>query len=168
MTIDRPSRDSILMSSAALWALRSTCSRAQVGVVIATMDYRPLVSGYNGAPSGMVHCTHECTCKTAPWEHEEILRILPGRHHPSCKTVQPCLVSVHGEANAIAYAAKEGVRVNCSQLFTTVAPCHNCAMLIINSGIRRVMYERPHRDMSGVKLLDSAAVEVVAYEHEAK
>lgn len=163
MIIDkRPSRDTILMRQACLWALRSTCSRAHVGVVIASSDYRPLVSGYNGAPAGMPHCDHTCKCKYSP---SDLLHGPLGIHTVSCPADKPCLISVHGEANAIAYAAREGVLVNKSQLFTTVAPCYPCAQLIINAGITRVVYQADHRDMRGVHLLNVASVEVIKYEH---
>lgn len=154
MKDERPSRDTILMSEAALWALRSTCSRAQVGVVIATDDYRPLVSGYNGAPRGMPHCDHTCQCGGKG-----------SRHWPSCQADKPCIVSVHAEANAIAYAAKNGVKIEDAQLFTTVAPCYVCAQLIINTDIIRVVYQAPHRDMRGVDLLRTAGLLVVEYQH---
>lgn len=162
MIAERPSRDSILMSNASLWALRSTCSRAQVGVVIATSDYRTLANGYNGAPSGMPHCDHTCDCKYQVTGME--FPILG--HRSTCKSMPPCKVSVHGEANAIAYAARNGVAIGQSQLFTTVAPCYACAQLIINAGIVRVLFDNRHRDMTGVDLLDNAGVEVVKYEHE--
>jgi len=132
-----------------------------VGVVVAKRDARILITGYNGAPAGMVHCSHECTCKTAYILPDQ--DVWPGQHLGSCKMVQPCLISVHGEANAVAYAAKHGVGLQDSQLFTTVSPCSNCAMLIINAGIYRVVYDFAHRDMSGVNLLLSAGVEVVKY-----
>lgn len=163
MKVPRPGRDHVLMASAGLWALRSTCSRAQVGVVVAKRDARILISGYNGAPAGMPHCSHECTCKTAYVPPEDWA--WPTDHRPSCKTVQPCMDSVHGEANAIAYAARHGVELNDSQLFTTVSPCLSCSMLIINTGIYRVVYDRRHRETRGLDLLASAGVEVVAYEH---
>lgn len=159
----RPSRDEILMREASLWALRSTCSRAQVGVVIATIDYRPLVSGYNGAPATMPHCEHRCTCMYRQVQtQDEVLG-----HYPGCPANSPCVVSVHGEANAIAYAAKNGVKIHDAQLFTTVAPCYNCSQLIINAGISRVVYQANHRDMRGVELLELAALEVIKYGYEA-
>jgi dCMP deaminase len=160
MSQQRPSRDSILISNATLWALRSTCSRAQVGVVIATSDYRTLANGYNGAPAGMPHCDHACKCALL------VLNDPLGIHSSRCPAYNPCKVSVHGEANAIAYAARNGVAIGQSQLFTTVAPCYPCSQLIINAGIVRVIFAALHRDMSGVELLRHARVEVVQYEHE--
>ena len=176
MTFDgRPSRDHILIDSAALWALRSTCSRAQVGVVIASSDYRPLVSGYNGAPAGMKHCQHICTCGRDEQKRRTITQMyFPGEtpsmwvdpgHADNCLGQKPCEISVHAEANAIAYAARYGAPIEGGQLFTTVAPCWNCSMLIISAGITRVVFANEHRDMSGVDLLDKVSVEVVKYGH---
>jgi len=156
MMSQRPSRDHILINSAALYALRSTCSRAQVGVIIATAEYRPLVSGYNGAPAGMTHCDHECKCP-AKDSH------LHNAHSAYCPATKPCTISVHAEANAISYAARYGVRVESGQLFTTTAPCPNCSMLILSAGIERVVFRDDHRDMAGVDLLDKGGVEVVKW-----
>lgn len=156
---DRPTTDQVLMESARLWATRSTCSRARVGVVIGTIHGRTLSSGYNGAPAGMTHCDHTCECRVSIGKQEE--------HTPFCPAVQPCLIAVHAEANAIAFAARYGTRLERSRLYSTVAPCVNCAMLIINAGIYQVFYLSDHRDMGGVELLDRAGVEVVAYRHDA-
>lgn len=171
MIDDRPSRDSILIDQAALYALRSTCSRAHVGCVIATVDYRPLVSGYNGAPAKQPHCEHICTCgRDVRWRAERTLAIINNRmlvfaeqHADNCLGQKPCTIAVHAEANAIAYAARAGVRVESCQLATTLAPCLNCSMLIINAGISRVIFKERHRDMSGVDLLDNAGVEVIKW-----
>lgn len=170
----RPSRDNILMQSADLWSLRSTCSRAQVGVVIATSDYRPLVSGYNGAPSGMPHCNHDCDCVREESRRRNIIQlnsmepelwIDPG-HAASCPSQQPCIISVHAEANAVAYAARNGVATDHTQLFTTLSPCYICCQLIINAGIWRVVYDKVHRDTRGMEMLAQAGVEVIKYTHE--
>lgn len=130
---ERPTRDHALMATARVWARRSTCSRAQVGCVI-SVDGRILVQGYNGAPAGMPHCTHTADA--------------------------PCTIAVHAEANAVAFAAKHGVKLSGAELHSTLAPCTNCAMLIINAGIRRVVYRQPHRDMNGITLLREALISV--------
>lgn len=127
----RPSRDSILMDMAKLIATRSTCSRLHVGAVIAR-DGRVLVTGYNGAPAGLPHCVHE--------------------------TTEPCTVSVHAEVNAIAYAARWGIRIEGADLFTTHSPCIACSQLIVNSGIVRVVYNHEFRETDGLDMLRSAGV----------
>lgn len=157
----RPDRDTILMGSAMLWAQRSTCPRAQVGVVI-SRDGRILSTGYNGAPSGMSHCDHTCTCDS--WTSDK----WPGRemHVPGCASQQPCDNVVHAEGNAIAFAARHGVGVMGAELHTTRVPCMNCAGMIINAGIVRVVWHEEHREMGGFLRLGHAGLEVVRYGHD--
>lgn len=155
----RPSRDQACMEVAKVFALRGTCSRAQVGVVIAR-DGRVLVTGYNGAPAGLPHCDHTCDClPDEVWHGNEPVREV---HEPNCKSEQPCLIAVHGEANAIAYAARHGIQVEGATLYTTLTPCLACAMLIINAGIKKVFAAQPYRDTSGHDLLQRAGVDIIS------
>lgn len=156
MATNRMDRHTMLMNMAGLASCRSTCSRNAVGVVIA-LDGRVLVSGYNGAPAGMPHCDHTCPCQAGfpstqdPW---------PFSHTEQCP-MKPCKRAVHGEANTIAFAARHGVRLNGADLYTTLGPCVPCAQLIINAGIKRVYYDRPYRDASGLELLMAGNVAVI-------
>lgn len=155
----RPSRDEVLMQSAMVWRQRATCSRAQVGVVVA-LDGRVLSTGYNGSPAGMPHCSHECNCGMKLSNHE------PDKdgfyqHYPICQSIQPCLESVHAEANAIAFAARHGARVGGAEMFTTLTPCTACAQLIINAGITRVVAREAYRKQDGWLLLDDAGVDTM-------
>lgn len=144
----RPSRDQVLMDIAWLWAQRSTCSRAQVGCVISRAG-RSLTNGYNGAPSGLAHCDHSCDCGRLFDEHVH-----------NCRAEQPCSLAVHAEANALAFAARYGVSTDGAELHTTRVPCRSCAMLIINAGIKRVVWYEAHRDMTGLELLTRVGVDV--------
>lgn len=153
-SLQRPPRDWVLMKSASLWSERSTCSRAQVGAVV-SRNGRILSTGYNGAPSGMGHCDHiECLC-----DYEK--HSLGG--DPSCPKHGPCTNVVHAEANAIAFAAKYGVGIEGSELHSTRIPCINCAGMIINAGITRVVWFEEHRDMTGLLRLGDAGLEVIRY-----
>lgn len=154
---DRISRYEMLMGIAAVVGERSTCERSHVGAIVA-IDGRPLVSGYNGAPTGMPHCEHICNCmrdavmregQHVAWIHEEF-----------CATKQPCKIAVHAEANAIAFAAKHGVRLDGSSLVTTLEPCLACSMLIINAGIVEVVFAVAYRDHDGTSLLRSAGIKL--------
>lgn len=127
----RPTRDEMLMEMAGVVAKRSTCSRASVGVVIARAG-RPLVTGYNGAPAGMDHCNHVDDT--------------------------PCFIAVHAEANAIAYAARWGIRLQGATLYTTLVPCLPCAQVVVNSGIDRVVYSKYYRKREGLDLLENAGI----------
>lgn len=117
-------------------ARRSTCPRRSVGAIL-VRGGRILSTGYNGAPSGLPHCT-DAGCILGP--------------------DGGCIRVVHAEVNAIAFAAREGIRTEGSTLRTTVSPCLSCAKLIINAGISEVVSLERYRDRSGQDLLESAGV----------
>lgn len=149
--IERPTRDDMLLSIAWTVSHRSTCDRLRVGAVL-SRDGRVLSTGYNGAPSGMPHCNHECDCGTwAP---------LFDQHTPVCATQQICLNTVHAEANAIVFAARHGVSTQDSSMFVTHSPCMVCARLIINAGIVAVVWSTPYRDTTPLDMLSEAGVKV--------
>lgn len=141
----RPSRDEMLMEIAQTVAKRSTCSRKNVGTVVAR-EGRVLTMGYNGAPTGMAHCDHTND---------------PEMIAQGFAVDRGCTRAVHAEANAIAYAARYGIDVSNSELFTTLSPCLSCAQLVINSGIIRVVCLRVYRDTIGIRLLHDAGLEVL-------
>jgi len=156
----RISRYQMLMGMAEVVSRRGTCSRSQVGVIVAIAS-RPLVSGYNGTPAGMPHCDHTCICNGLGIPP----RVVPiDGHDTLCRANTPCSVSVHAEANAIAYAARHGLMLAEALLFTTMAPCYSCSQLIINAGIVEVVYSRTYRDDSGLILLGEAGVRVCQQE----
>jgi len=96
--------------------------------------------GYNGAPSGLPHCTEE-----------------------TCGPDHPCTRTVHAEANVIAFAAKRGISTDGSTLYTTVSPCNDCAKLIINAGVRSVLFWESYRDLEPVQLMREAGILVEQY-----
>jgi dCMP deaminase len=155
MTAERITRDEMLMSMAKISALRGTCSRASVGVVIAR-DGRILSTGYNGAPSGVTHCDHTCDCRSLDYTGGHL-------HAPVCNSEQPCLVAVHAEANAISWAARGGISLLDSTMYVTMSPCRSCAQLIINSGVNRIIIDQWYRDPAGVTLLASVGMEIEAF-----
>jgi dCMP deaminase len=87
-------------------------------------------------------------------------------HDTWCITRQPCTLAVHAEANALVHAAKYGVGVKGAELHTTRMPCLNCAGLIINAEIKRVVWYEPHRQNDGLLLLEQAGLVVVRYSHD--
>jgi dCMP deaminase len=151
----RQSRDENLIELAEVIAKRGTCSRLQVGALFA-MGGRVLVSGYNGAPAGMSHCDHECDCGYPGTGG----LIFEGRHLSICSTLKPCRIAQHAEKNAIAFAARYGVALSASTLYVTDSPCYECAMCVINAGVRRVVYPRAYRLTEGLDLLRQANVVV--------
>lgn len=130
----RIGRGEYLMKAAMLAAERSTCGRLQVGAIL-EREGRVIVSGYNGAPGGFSHCD-------------------PG----VCRMDKPCIRTVHAEANCICFAARHGIATEGTTMWTTDSPCAACAYLIINAGIREVVYLRKYRDPDPLRLLQIAGV----------
>lgn len=130
----RITRPDMLMGMARLAAQRGTCLRRSVGAVIAR-EGRVLSLGYVGAPSGFAHCTPDI-----------------------CGPDKPCTRTIHAEANAIAFAAKEGIRIEGAVMYTTASPCNDCAKLIINSGIREVWYDEEYRVTEPIEMLRAAHI----------
>jgi dCMP deaminase len=137
---DRPSWDSYFMDIAFQVARRSTCPRASVGAVI-VRDKRILTTGYNGSPRGLPHCT-EAGCL-----------IINGH----------CVRTLHAEQNAIIQGALHGVDVSHSVLYVTHQPCLNCAKMIINAGIDRVVYAGDYPDEIARSFLEQAHVGLVHF-----
>ncbi len=132
-------------------AKRSTCLRRQVGAVI-VKDKRILATGYNGAPSGLKHC-EEVGCIR---EKEDIPS---GQRHELCR-------GLHAEQNAIIQAAYHGISIKDSTLYCTNFPCVICAKMIINAGIKEVIYEEGYDDLLAMELLKEAGIKVERYVEE--
>lgn len=147
--LTRPGKDQTLMKVALAWSEQSTCARMSVGCVIA-FDGRTLSSGFNGAPRGMPHCDHNCNCGGD--EHS------PGYHDDDCWTGPSGCVAVHAEANAIAFAARHGIALLGSTVYTTMAPCVKCAELIVNAGVARVVWRQLYRDAAGLDLVTVSGI----------
>lgn len=155
---DRISREEMLMAMTETVALRGTCSRNRVGVVIAR-EGRVIVTGYNGAPAGLEHCDHRCSMP------HECIRFT-GSHHPSCNASKGCEVATHAEANAIAYAARLGIALEGATLYCSLNPCMACARLIINAGISSVIFRRCYRITDAIEYLNGAGVMTIQYDED--
>lgn len=118
--MSRTDWDEYFMNIAEVAATRATCDRKHVGAVI-VVNKTVVSTGYNGSPRGMPHCDDV--------GHE--MKEMGGR--------QSCVRTVHGEANALAQAARTGARVEGGTLYTTASPCYDCLKLIINAGIARIV-----------------------------
>jgi len=119
-----------------------------VGAVI-VKDKRILATGYNGAPSGLRHC-EEVGCIR---EKEEIPS---GQRHELCR-------GLHAEQNAIIQAAYHGVSIKDSTLYCTNFPCVICAKMIINAGIKEVIYKEGYDDPLAMEILKEAGIRVERY-----
>ena len=115
-----------------------------VGAII-VKDKRILTTGYNGAPAGVSSCV----------EREECIRVKNGIKSGTC---QEFCYAVHAEQNAIIQAAKLGLAVDGSTLYCTHQPCTICARMIINAGIKRVVYKYGYPDDFSLKLFNEAGV----------
>lgn len=144
--MDRISRDTMFMEIAHTLARRSTCTRAQVGAVL-VRDNRIISTGYAGAPSGMAHCL-DIGC--------DVNTNLPEKD-------QHCMRTVHAEANVIAFAARYGIKTDGATLYCTHRPCENCAKLLINAGIKEVIYLANYGATSGLDLLTLAGINVRSF-----
>ncbi len=122
----RPNWDEYFLMIAKLAATRSTCLAFPVGAVI-VKDRQVLATGYNGSPSGSMHCTAQGFC-------------YPTLSTCSASSTLPSR-AVHAEANAIAQAAKHGINTNGSSIYVTLEPCIACLKLVISAGIKEVFYE---------------------------
>lgn len=117
MTKDRPSWDNYFVKLAQHVSSRSTCTRKQVGAVI-VRDKIILSTGYNGSIRNTEHCS-------------EVGCLLENGH---------CIRTIHAEANALVQAAKNGININGSTIYTTASPCFYCFKLLANAGIARIFY----------------------------
>lgn len=141
---ERPSWDEYFMDITRVVATRSTCLRRQVGAII-VKDKRMLTSGYNGAPGGLKHC-REVGCL------RESFHVPSGQRHELCR-------GIHAEQNAIVQAALYGVAIEGATLYCTHQPCSACTKMIINAGIKRIVYENAYPDPLSIQLLNEANVE---------
>ena len=126
--------DDKYLQMAAVWAKNSYCKRRQVGALL-VKDKMIISDGYNGTPSGFENVCEDENGVTKPYV-------------------------LHAEANAITKVAKSGNSSAGATLYMTASPCIECAKLIIQAGITRVVYKDEYRLLDGVELLRRAGIEV--------
>lgn len=120
---------------AAIWAENSYCQRRKVGALI-VKDKMIISDGYNGTPSGFENICEDENNVTKPYV-------------------------LHAEANAITKIARSNNSSNGSTMYVTASPCIECAKLIIQAGIKRVVYSEHYRLEDGIELLKRAGIEVL-------
>lgn len=143
----RASWDEYFMEIAEIVKTRATCLRRQVGAVV-VRENRIITTGYNGAPTGLAHCTELGFCE------REQLGIPSGQRHELCR-------ALHAEQNAIIQAAQMGVSTEGATIYITLQPCVICAKMIINAGIKRIVHKGEYPDALSRKILEEADIEVV-------
>ncbi|HID71857.1 MAG TPA: cytidine deaminase [Thermoplasmata archaeon] len=144
----RKSWEQYFMEMAILVSSRSTCLRRSVGAVI-VKEKRVLSTGYNGAPTGLKHCL-EIGCL------REKMGLAPGERHELCR-------GIHAEQNAVVQAARFGVAIKGSTLYTTTYPCVICAKILINAGIKKIVYLSDYRDELSQEILKESEIEVIRF-----
>lgn len=120
---------------ARIWAENSYCRRRQVGAIV-VKDQMIISDGYNGTPSGFDNVCEDDSDTTLPYV-------------------------LHAEANAITKLARSSNNSNGATLYVTASPCIECAKLIIQAGIKRVVYHEKYRLDDGLKLMTKAGIEIV-------
>jgi dCMP deaminase len=130
--------DRYFMNLAREASTRSTCPRKAVGAIV-VRDKAVLATGYNGSLRGLPHCT-------------EVGCLMENDH---------CVRTVHAEANALLQAARHGVAIDGADIYITASPCWSCFKLIVNAGIRRVLYGEFYRDARIVEFAAQAGVLLV-------
>ncbi len=141
----RPSWDDYFMEIADVVATRSTCVRRRVGAIL-VKDKRILATGYNGAPAGIQHCG-EAGCL------REKLEIPSGERHELCR-------GLHAEQNAIIQCAVHGVNLQGAVLYSTTQPCVLCSKMLINAGIKTIVFRGSYPDELSLSLLREAGIEL--------
>ena len=126
--------DSLYLRMANVWSENSHCKRNKVGCLI-VKDRQIILDGYNGTPSGFSNECEDCNNNTLP-------------------TV------LHAEANAITKIAKSTNSAERSTLYVTLSPCFDCAKLIIQAGIKRIVYSETYRNTDSFKLFEEAGIEI--------
>ena len=132
--------DAKYLRMAKIWATNSYCKRRQVGALL-VKDNMIISDGYNGTPAGFENVCEDENGVTKPYV-------------------------LHAEANALTKVAKSGNSAAGATLHVTASPCMECSKLIIQSGIKRVVYSDEYRLDDGIKLLKRAGIEVEKLEVE--
>lgn len=147
----RPDWDLYFMTIARVVSTRSTCIRRRVGAVL-VRENRILATGYNGAPSGLRHCL-DIGCL------REEQGVPAGERHELCR-------GLHAEQNALLQAAVHGVSIAGATLYVTHHPCVLCAKMLVQAGIKRIVFGGEYPDALAQRILAEAKVEVERFAGE--
>lgn len=130
------------LKMASEWSNNSCCKRKKVGALI-VKDNMIISDGYNGTPSGFPN-----DCEDADGDTQWYV--------------------LHAEANAITKLAKSTQNSEGSTLYLTLSPCRDCCKLIIQSGIKRVIFKEDYRDLDGLKILREAGIALLRIDYEGR
>lgn len=138
------SLDYVYMQTARLHACLSYAQRKTVGACIVTTT-GVIIPGYNGTPSGHNNCCEDLLCSNQLVTKPTVL---------------------HAELNCILKAAKEGIPIVGSTCYITLMPCQQCAAMLCQAGIKRVVYGEAYRDTAGIEVLKVSGIEVEMYRED--
>lgn len=139
----RPTWDEYFVMITEQVASRSTCERRQVGAIL-VKNKRILATGYNGSPSGLAHCS-DIGCL------REKNNIASGERHELCR-------GLHAEQNVVIQAAFHGISIEGSSLYCTHKPCVLCSKIIINAGIKELIFKEGYPDPLAEEILNEAGI----------
>lgn len=145
--------DDVYMQTAMLHAGLSKAKRKQVGAILVT-KIGVTLTGYNGTPAGLSN-----ECEDREWYGSDLFGDWQLVTKPSV---------IHAELNCILKAAKEGVSVQDATIYTTLSPCVPCAAMLINAGIKELVWKETYRCTKGLDLLRQAGVKLRQYEFNSK
>ena len=149
---NRPSWDDYFLEVMHALARRATCDRGRTACVV-VKDKQIIVSGYVGSPPGLPHC-------------DEVGHLMKKVVEEDGSIHEHCMRTIHAEQNAICQAAKRGVSLDGATIYCKLAPCRTCAMLLIASGIKRVVAEyKYHAGGEAEEMLKQAGI-TVEYVHD--
>ena len=135
--------DKYFMDVAKLTSQLSHARRTKVGAVM-VKDNRIISIGLNGTPHGF---SNECEIE-----------------QPDGTLVTKNIV-VHAEMNALCFCAKTEIETEGATIYLTLSPCANCALALIQSGVKRVVYLEQYRDLSGIQILEQAGIEIEKFRY---
>jgi len=141
--MSRANWEEYFMNIAKQVATRSTCDRKCVGAVI-VRDKTILSTGYNGSIRGMPHC-------------DEAGHMIENDH---------CVATIHAEANAVLQAAKNGVRIEGSEIYITASPCWSCFKMMANAGIKKIYYGEFYKDERIFETAKKIGIELIHLKSE--
>jgi dCMP deaminase len=162
--------DNLFMDISYRIAEMSFCKRSKVGASL-VKDNRVVVNSWNGTISGVDNCCEDET--NEPCEHCEgkgyfeipgVMSFDCDKCHGAGKKLVSKNTVVHAEANALMFAARNGIETEGCKLYVTLSPCIECSKLIIQAGIKRVIYAEDYRITDGVDFLRKHGVKVVKLE----
>ena len=154
--------DQVYMEMAKSFSKLSYAIRNKVGCIIVSENDQIISQGFNGTPSGMNNCCEDIVTENGlsytPSSYNELQKKIKKEPNISLRTRT---IVLHAEANAITKCAKNCISTRGGTMYITLSPCIECAKLIVQSEIKRVVYEEEYRNTEGISLLEECGIEVV-------